>query len=136
MEETETKIQGTSVIVEVSRPHYHPGPDFNLPLTKKRDLSQPGYWVANERIEKDGQSYAIVMPARDKELFEDRQEPHLHAPPSESYANGQMLEATHGEIKFPVKVKVHEGAVMRVHVDHIDAETYNLKTGDKITLNA
>lgn len=68
------------VLVEVSKPHYHPGPDFDMVVTKKRDLSVPPHWVANERIEKNGQSYAIVMPARKEELFENNQKPHIHLP--------------------------------------------------------
>lgn len=115
------------ILCEISRPHYHPGPDFDMKVTKKRDLSVPPHWVANERIEKDGQSYAIVMPPREKELYELRQEMHIHLP---SY----LTVRVNGR-DFKVKVKVNEGEFEpRLHVDHIDSETKLINPGDEAIL--
>lgn len=122
------------VICEISKPHYHPGPGFKMKVTKKRDLSQKGQWVANERIEKNGKSYAIVMPPRSKELWEERQEPHLHADPE----TAQNLGVKDGDIlnpkncPFSIKIKIAENFVPRIHLDHVDAEKYNIKNGDII----
>lgn len=112
------------LICEVSKPHYHPGKDFDMPVTKKRDLSIPPNWVANERIEKDGVSYAIVMPPREVELYEVDQETHVHLP---EYifvrVNGQLIKA---------KVKVSSTQFEpRVHFSDIAAEALGIKDGDK-----
>ena len=98
------------VLLEVSKPHYHPGPDFDIEVTKKRDLSVPPHWVANERIEKDGVSYAIVMPARAEELFEVNQEPHIHLPEYiDIIINGKV-------VRVKVKVEPYE-FVPAIHLD-------------------
>src|SRR5437868_14782473 len=100
------------IICEVSRSHYHPGPNFNQFLTKKRDLSQPGYWVANEKIAhpETGKSYAIVMPPRDKELWEDNQEPHLHCSHETAkkfgIKNGEYYNGLFGQQKIKIQTKV------------------------------
>jgi len=98
-------------IVEISKPHYHPGKDFNKPLTKKRDLSVPPNWVANERVEKDGVSYAIVMPPRENELYETEQEPHIHLP-------SHITVLVDGKpMRLKVKVEPYD-FVPAIHLDH------------------
>lgn len=110
--------------IEVSNPHYHPGPDFSMEVTKKRDLSVPPHWVANERMEKDGKSYAIVMPPRAQELYEIRQEVHIHFPEYVTIMiNGSYVRAK-------VKVQLGEEFEPRVHFDHIESEELNIKSGD------
>jgi hypothetical protein len=116
--------------VEVSRPHYHPGKDFKTPVTKKRDLSVPPHWVANERITHPGtgHSYAIVMPPRDFELYETHQEVHIHIPLyTKIEINGK---------EYMAKVKVHEGYGFKpvVHFDHIEAEKEGIKGGEDAVL--
>lgn len=112
------------IICEVSRPHYHPGPDFDMPVTKKRDLSIPPNWVANERIEKDGISYAIVMPPREVELYELDQETHIHLP---EYIYIQV----HGK-RIKIKVKVGDSQFEpRVHFSEAAAEELGIKPGDE-----
>jgi hypothetical protein len=116
---------------EISNPHYHPGPDFDMVVTKKRDLSVPPHWVANERITNPdtGQEFAIVMPPRDQELWEIRQAPHIHMPEFvEIEVNGQKIIA---------KVKVEKGVgpfEPKVHFDHIDAKENDITPLDTATL--
>ncbi len=95
-----------------------------MKLTKKRDLSIPPNWVANERVEKDGRSYAVVMPPRDKELWEDRQEPHLHLP--------EYLPVMIKDQKYWVKVKVSGGEYFepKLHFDDVDASELKIESGD------
>ena len=55
--------------VGVSARHCHLTPEavetlFGRPLTKKRDLYQPGYWLANERVIFNRKSIAVLGPAR------------------------------------------------------------------------
>lgn len=118
-----------TVICEISNPHYHPGPGFKMQLTKRRHLSVPPYWVANERLEHEGKSYAIIMPARSKELWEDFQPPHIHVPKSfpdiGPYCKGHV--PTGQIILFKVKREPYEfGAV--AHFDNMDAEQYGIKS--------
>ena len=103
------------VTIEISNPHYHPGPGFEMAVTKKRDLSVPPNWVANERIELFGKSYAIIMPPRETELLELEQEPHIHLP--------EYLTVLVNGKEFRVKVKVspHEFAPV-IHFDSQTAE--------------
>lgn len=110
------------IAIEVSNPHYHPGQSFDMKVTKKRDLSVPPNWVANERIEKDGVSYAIVMPPREKELFEDRQTPHLHLP-------SKVMGRINGQpVLLSIKISNADFTPV-IHFDHIDAERYGIKKG-------
>ena len=110
--------------IEVSGPHYHPGLDFNKEVTKKRDLSVPPNWVANERIEKDGISYAIVMPKRDEELYEILQEPHIHLP--------QYLEVKVKDKMIRVKVKVEPYQFEpKIHLDKETSQNLSIISGDK-----
>lgn len=116
------------VILEVSRPHYHPGPKFDTPVTKKRDLSIPPNWVANERIEKDGVSFAIVMPPREEELYETEQAVHIHLPEYiwVKLSDGQLVLA---------KVKIEPSQFTpRVHFDEQAAAKYSVKNGDKASV--
>lgn len=111
--------------LEISRPHYHPGPDFDMTVTKKRDLSVPPHWVANERIEnpETGESFAIVMPPRDKELYEVRQPVHIHMP--------EYVELTIKGQQYLAKVKLSEGSFKPViHMDHIEAKELGVSGGD------
>jgi hypothetical protein len=112
------------VICEVSRAHYHPGKDFKIEVTKKRDLSIPPNWVANERIEKDGVSYAIVMPARETELFETNQAVHIHIPQYLTVrVNGKRIRAK-------VKLEPYEFEP-RVHFDEDTAEELGVGNGQE-----
>lgn len=112
---------------EISRQHYHPGPDFDMKVTKKRDLSVPPHWVANERIKKDGSSYAIVMPPRDKELYEVSQETHIHFPQRvRILVNGQIITAK-------VKVEPYDFEP-KVHFDESTARQFNINPEDEATL--
>lgn len=111
--------------IEISKPHYHPSKDSNY--TKKRDLSVPPNWVANERIEKDGISYAIVMPVREEELFETRQPIHIHIP--------AYLEIEINGVGFRAKVKVSDYYFKPViHVDEHDANLLGLKGNENVTI--
>ena len=112
-----------NIEIEISKPHYHPSKDKGY--TKKRDLSVPPHWVANERVEKNGKSYAVVMPPRKKELYEDRQSVHIHLP---EYLPVKIK----GEI-FWVKLKVQEGEYFepKIHFDDVDAIEFNIKSGQK-----
>lgn len=112
------------LICEVSRPHYHPGKDFNMPVTKKRDLSIPPNWVANERMEKDGITYAIVMPPRQNELYEIGQEAHIHLPP---YI---MVKVAGKMVRVKVKIEPYEFEP-RVHFDQQTAEQLGITNGQE-----
>ncbi len=114
--------------VEVSNPHYHPGPDFDMKVTKKRDLSVPPHYVCNERVTLKGKSYAIVMPPRDKELWEDRQPVHIHIP---EYAPIMINKKMH-----LAKVKVSQGEFFMpiVHFDNVEAEENGIKGGEEAIL--
>jgi hypothetical protein len=113
------------LICEVSRDHYHPGPDFDMPVTKKRDLSVPPNWVANEKIQKDGKWYSIVMPPRDKELYEVEQEVHIHVP---EYI---MIEVNGKQIRAKVKVSAGVDFEPRAHFGELAAEHLGIKQGDE-----
>jgi hypothetical protein len=127
-----TAASSMKIICEVSKPHYHPGPDFTMEVTKKRDLSVPPHWVTNERIEKDGQSFAIVMPPRDKELYEIRQPVHIHFPKEYEgqLKEYELIKVGDYEITAKVKIEPYLGFVPKVHFDHISAEQYNIKSGE------
>lgn len=117
------------LLVEVSNPHYHPGPhDNTAELTIKRRLSVPPHWVANERMEENGKSYAIVMPPRDQALYEDRQEVHIHMP---EYAWIDI-----GGKKFKAKVKIQPGQPFEpvVHFDNVEAGMFEIKGGEEAVL--
>ena len=108
------------IIAEISNPHYHPS--NNLKVSKKRNLSIPPNWVANERIIKNGISYAIVMPKRKKELFEKRQRVHLHLPQ-------YMILKLNGK-KIKTKIKVHNNQFEpKVHFDMVDGKHYKIVSG-------
>lgn len=110
------------VICEISKPHYHPGPDFKMEVTKKRDLSIPPNWVANERIEHEGVNYAIVMPPRAVELYEVDQETHIHLP---EYV---YIEVNGKRIKARVKVEPTQFEP-RVHFSDVAAEALGITNG-------
>lgn len=113
------------MIIEVSKPHFHPSKDNNY--TKKRDLSVPPHWVANERIEKDGKSYAVIMPPRNEELFEDRQALHIHIP---AYVTLNIKGK-----EYKAKVKVHDESFSPVvHIDSVEAELLGIKGGEEVNL--
>jgi hypothetical protein len=114
--------------IEVSRPHYHPNRDKGY--TKKRDLSVPPYWVANEREinPETGESFAVVMPPRESELFERRQPVHVHIPEYLTIVvKGRAMKA---------KIKVEKGQVFEptVHFDNIESEELGIEEGDEATL--
>lgn len=137
--------------IEISRPHYHPSHDSaeTLLLTKKRDLSVPPHYVTNERINHPdtGESYAIVMPPRDHELWEDRQSVHIHCN-GHTFLEIKELFGLHHSVPadnevitvpiqingftLPAKVKIHEGYDFepKIHFDHVDAEHYGINSGD------
>lgn len=128
------------ILCEVSNPHYHPGPDFDMKVSKKRDLSVPPHWVADQRIHKTdedgdpyGQSYAIVMPPRDEELWEDRQAVHIHCDDL-TYKKLGGVDLKIIKVKgrqFMAKVKVSLGYVFEpvIHFDHVDAEKFGIENG-------
>lgn len=108
--------------IEVSRPHYHPDKDDGY--TKKRDLSVPPYWVANERVENEGESFAVVMPPRPEALFEKRQPVHVHIPEYLTlFVKGKEMKA---------KIKVEKGQVFEptIHFDNVEAGELGLEVGD------
>lgn len=113
---------------EVSKPHYHPGKSFKKRLTKKRDLSVPPNWVANERIEKDGISYAIVMPKRDKELYEIFQEPHIHLP---KYITVNLKGK---DTRIRLKVEDRDDFEPKAHFDESTAILFNIDRGETIEI--
>ena len=126
-----------NIKVEISRPHYHPShaTAAELSLTKKRDLSVPPHWVANERRihPGTGHSYAIVMPPRDHELYEVRQPVHIHCDQKTFELFGDLGTEMYKRImingqEFAAKVKVSEGYEFEptIHFDHIDAEKYGI----------
>lgn len=124
--------------IEVSRPHYHPSKETvkKLTLTKKRDLSVPPHWVANERITRPetGHSYAIVMPERDHELWEVTQPVHIHCDRKtyEQLGSVENKVITVNTQQFAAKVKVSDGYEFepKIHFDHVDAAKYNINPGD------
>lgn len=131
--------------IEVSRPHYHPSHESVklLSLTKKRDLSVPPHWVANERVTnpESNQSFAVVMPPRDEELYEHRQPIHVHMDETtlnklNESLNGTELESLRLLIKgkdYLAKVKVSPANYTfepKVHIDHIQSEMDNINSGD------
>lgn len=113
--------------LEISKPHYHPGKSDIRKFTKKRDLSVPPNWVANEKVKYKHKYYAVVMPKREESLYEDRQALHIHLPEYvELKINGQRCLA---------KVKVHkERFEPVVHVDDVEAVTLGVVGGEEITL--
>ena len=133
-----------NIKVEISRPHYHPShaTAAELSLTKKRDLSVPPHWVANERRihPGTGHSYAIVMPPRDHELYEVRQPVHIHCDINtfkELFGTTEIKRDT--QYKYDIKVNDHMFAALvkvsegyefepTIHFDHIDAETYGINS--------
>jgi hypothetical protein len=127
-----------NIKAEISRRHYHPGPeshpDLMAGLTKRNDLSVPPYWAANEKIEKDGKLYTIVMPARAKELFEDDQEAHLHVPKSFRGTNTYLEGVINGQrMLFKVKREPYEFEPV-AHFDEQTAEKNNIKPGDFVII--
>lgn len=109
---------------EVSKPHYHPSKAENTSeLTVKRRLSVPPHWVANERLEDGGKSYAIVMPPRDESLFEDRQEVHIHFP---EYV---WINVDGAKVKARVKVQSGQPFEPVVHFDDVEAEMFGIESG-------
>lgn len=114
------------IICEVSRPHFHPSKDTQFPLgvTKKRDLSVPPNWVANERIIKDEVSYAVVMPPREAELFEIEQEVHIHLP---EYL---IVEVDGKLVKAKVKVSPYQFQPV-VHFDEKTADLIGITNGQE-----
>ena len=124
--------------VEISRPHYHPSHESvkKLTLTKKRDLSVPPHWVANERVNHPGtgHSYAVVMPARENELWETHQPVHIHCDELTYIELGSVESKviTVNTQQFTAKVKPSVGSFEPVvHFDHLDAEKYNINNGDE-----
>lgn len=114
------------IICEISKPHYHPGPGDHK-FTKKRDLSVPPNWVANERVEKDGKSYAVVMPPRDEELWEERQAPHIHLP--------EQVYVKINDEWVLAKLKVGgQDYIPRMHFDDKDALAFNVINNQEIEL--
>jgi hypothetical protein len=114
--------------IEISQPHYHPGPNEDISnYTKKRNLSVPPNWVANERIEIDGKDYAVILPAREEPLLEFRQGIHIHMPTF-------LLIEING-IKQVAKVKISDETFKPVvHVDNIEADKLGLKGGEEVTI--
>lgn len=114
--------------IEVSRPHYHPNKDKGY--TKKRDLSVPPYWVANEReIDPEtGESFAVVMPPRELELWERRQPVHVHIP--------EYLMLTVQGKQMKAKIKIEKGQVFEptVHFDSCEAEELGIVGGEEAEL--
>lgn len=110
--------------IEISKPHYHPGPNEDTSkYTKKRNLSVPPNWVANERINIVGKDYAVIMPPREKSELELRQGLHIHMP--------LFVEIEINGIKQIAKVKLSDETFKPVvHVDDIRAEQLGLK-GDE-----
>jgi len=107
-------------------------------MTKKRDLSQRGQWVANERIEHPitHKSYAIIMPPREQELWEDRQSPHIHLDPKTAsklgVENGAVVTGRVRGTNIQMKIKVDKNFIPRAHFDDVDADLWGIKTGDEI----
>lgn len=67
-------MQPIKVICEVSNKHCHLTEETlaksNLKLTKLKDLSQPGQWVANEYFNDGVDKFRIIMPCRKQDQFE------------------------------------------------------------------
>jgi hypothetical protein len=125
--------------IEVSRPHYHPSHESvkELTLTKKRDLSVPPHWVANERVNHPETNipYAVVMPPRNEELWEERQAMHIHCD-SEMF---RLLGSLSNKMVY-IKNKPYSATVKEskdvtfeptIHIDHIFSEQYNINSNDE-----
>lgn len=106
------------VICRVSVRHYHPGPDFDLTVTKKRDLSQGGHWATNEKIESHGLKFTVVMPPRKKAFFE------MSVTDWITRFGGQPV---FDEGEFQVKQR-------HFHCDAKTAEAWNLTDGQKVSV--
>ena len=71
MTNTTDEQRRVPVFVEVSVPHYHPGPYEDVSgYSMKRPVSQDNHWVANEKKEFDGSAVSVIMPPREKGFFE------------------------------------------------------------------
>lgn len=153
------------VICEISSRHYHPSHESaeKLTLTKKRDLSQGEHWVAHERVEARGASFAVVMPPREKEVYEMSTtewyklmegEPqysgtfqvklrHFHCDAKTAEAqglkNGDMVSISSTGIRAGtldnIVVRIDSWSVPRIHLDTDEANALGIKNGDEVEVS-
>lgn len=127
--------------IEVSRPHYHPSYQTaeELTLTKKRDLSVPPHWVANERVidRQTGESLAVVMPPREEELYEYRQGIHIHCDEATYRELGEVdvkvIWIKGKEYAANVKVSEDYNFPPTIHIDHIFSQQEDITSEDEAT---
>ena len=151
------------VICEVSRRHYHPGKNSEKKYSKKRDLSQAGQWVANEKVFVDNMSFAVVMPERNegkyelsitdwKQLFEKDpdfhgreftiQLRHFHCDPHTAkkleIKDGDMVSIYKDGIRAGqldnILVRIDSSFSPRIHLDTDEANALYIKNGDVVDL--
>ena len=67
-------MKNLRVICEVSNKHCHLTEETlrksGLPLTKLKDLSQPGHWVSKEYYNDGQDNFRVIMPCRAENQFE------------------------------------------------------------------
>lgn len=143
-----------SIMVETSARHVHVSKaDLDIlfghgySLTKKKDLSQPGQFVCEEKVEVIGErssmKFSIMGPVRSKTQVEvsltEARAIGLTAPVKES---GDLDEAGPCTIKGPVGEIKCEHAVIaakrHIHMTPKDSEDYGVKNGDivKVEVNS
>lgn len=142
------------IIVETSARHVHvTREDLDIlygkgyKLTKRNDLSQPGQFVCNEKVEIIGErssaNLSILGPERTATQVEisltDARSLGLTAPVRES---GDLKDAGPVTIKGPKGEIKCEHAVIaakrHIHMTEADAKNYNVKNGDivKVEVNS
>lgn len=106
------------VICEVSVRHYHPAIDTGF--TKKKNISQPGQWAANEKVEFRGQSFGVIMPPRPYEKYE------LSITDWKKLMEGGPVFED-GQASVVVQVR-------HFHCSQQTAQVLGLQTGDKVSI--
>ena len=139
------------VLIEVSARHVHLSKEHleilfgsNYELTKKKDLSQPGQYAANERVtvvgsRKDLPRVSILGPVRKSTQVEisatDARSIGINAPIRES---GDTLGSASCKLIGPAgKVELKEGVIVakrHIHITPSDAKKYNVNDKEIVSV--
>lgn len=142
-------VAAAAIPVEVSARHVHLSQEdvmtlFGAPLTKKRELSQPGEYLCHERLRLIGpngviENVAVLGPARSRTQAEisrsDARQLGVDAPVRQSGdvsgTPGIMLASQQGVISLASGLIVAE---RHLHMTPEDAESYSVTGGQKVRI--